>query len=221
MCFSSTASFSASALLAATGVASFARATNTPQKVLAGVPVIFSVQQFTEGVLWMSLTHPEWHAWQGVATYLFQIFAQVVWPFYIPLAVLLFEPERQRRQVIFVLFGCGIALALFSSFCLYWYPVQAVIGNHHIRYVPGFPLAQKWYYGLIYFLPTILAPVISSSRPLRWLGYLFLMSYAASRLLFHFYEISVWCFFGALISFTIFFTINSQRRQANLAIQNQ
>jgi hypothetical protein len=102
---------------------------------------------------------------------------------------------------------CGSVLSLFTGYYLYKYPVHALAENNHIRYLPGFPLAQKWYYGLLYFLPTIVAPVISSLRPLRWLGYLFLFSYAGTRILFHYYEISVWCFFGALISITVLFMI--------------
>ncbi len=174
---------------------------------MAGIPFVFAIQQCVEGVLWMSLLHPAWHRWEGAATYLFQVFAQVVWPVYIPLSILFFENSRSRQRMIFLLFLFGVGLSACTCYYLYQYPVQAIAEHHHIRYEPGFPLAQKWYYGLLYFLPTILAPILSSVRHIRWLGYLFLFSYAVSRVLFHFYEISVWCFFGALISAMVLFII--------------
>jgi hypothetical protein len=207
MCFSATASFSASTLLAATGIVSFTQAKNNPQRILAGIPFIFSVQQFTEGILWLSLMHTAWRGWEHTATYAFQIFAQMLWPVYIPLSILFFEQEQVRRYVILFLLLCGIALSLYTGYAFYTYSVHAFAENHHIRYVSTFPLVQKWYYGLVYFLPTIVAPIVSSSKPLRWLGYLFFISYVGVRLLFHFYEISVWCFFGALISFSILYMI--------------
>lgn len=213
MCFSSTASFSSGILLAATAIASFVQAKNRQQKVLAGIPLIFSVQQFTEGVLWMSLLHSSWHQWRNTATYAFLIFAQAVWPVYIPLSMLLFERVLQKQRVIFFLLLYGLALSSYTIYALWQYPEYAFAEHHHIRYVLGFALAQQWYYGLLYFLPTILSPIISSKKDLRWLGYLFLISYAATRLLFHFYEISVWCFFGAIISFVVFIIINKKQKQ--------
>lgn len=208
MCFSATASFSSGVLLAATAIAAFTKAKNTSQKVLAAIPLIFSLQQFTEGVLWLSLMHYQWQHWRAATTHIFLIFAQAVWPVYIPLSMLLFERIRSRRRIILFLLLTGLALSLYTVYALWWYPQYAFVERHHIRYVQQFALAHQWYYGLLYFLPTIAAPIISSKKDVRWLGYLFLISYAATRLLFHFYEISVWCFFGALISFIVLGIIN-------------
>jgi hypothetical protein len=219
MCFSSTASFAASAVLSVTGVASMAYARTRAQRVLAGIPLIFAVQQFTEGVLWMALMHPEWAQWETVTTYAFQVFAQMTWPLYIPLCALLFEHSAARRKVIWGLFLSGILLSAFTGYCLYVYPVHAIASKHHIMYESGFPLAKQWYYGLLYFLPTILAPLISSAKALRWLGVLFLVSYVIARLLFHYYEISVWCFFGALISILVLFFIRSLQKPVSYQMQ--
>jgi hypothetical protein len=204
MCFSATASFSASALLTVTGVATMYKASNLPQKIFACIPFIFAFQQFSEGILWLSLLHPSWYQWRNPATYLFQIFAQVLWPAYIPLSVFLLETITDRKRVLLPFFLLGITLSSYTIFVLYKYPVHAVAQNHHILYTAGFPLAKKWYYGIIYFLPTVIAPIVSSIKYLKWFGVLLFASYIISRIFFHFYEISVWCFFGALISFTTF-----------------
>ncbi len=205
MCFSAAASFSSSALLAATGVVTIYKAGNTPRRVFAGIPLVFAVQQLIEGVLWMSLSHPSWHLYREPSTYLFQVFAQMVWPVYMPLLAILFENERKKKHLLLVLLSFGIALSSYSGFGLYRYPVYAFAQEHHIRYISYLPLAQKWYYGVLYFLPTIIAPAVSNVKYLRWLAGLFFISYVITRIFFHFYEISVWCFFGAVISFSVFF----------------
>jgi hypothetical protein len=215
MCFSPTASFVASAALSVTGVICLSRARNTAQKTLACIPLIFSFQQFTEGVLWMALMHPSWAHWQYLSTYGFQVFAQMFWPVWIPLCILLFERHPVRKKLIAVLLCAGIVLAVYTGYCLWKYPVHAIAAMHHIRYESGFPLADAWFYGLLYFVPTILAPLISSVKRLRWLAYMFLISYVVARLFFHYYEISVWCFFGAVISIIVLLIINLENRDSN------
>ena len=103
--------------------------------------------------------------------------------------------------------AAGMVFSAYALFAILYYPAEAVIEQHHIRYVLGFALAHKWYYGLLYFIPTILAPLLSSNKALHWIGYLFLGSYIVARMLFHFYVISVWCFFGAIISIVILYMI--------------
>jgi len=173
MCFSASASFGASAVLSVAGVASFVYSRTLPQKALAGIPVIFAIQQFTEGIVWMSLMHAEWAQWERTATYAFLFFAQMAWPVYIPFAMLCCEREKIRRKVMSVLLLAGITLSAYIGYCLWNYSVVAVISMHHIRYDLGFALAHKWYYGLLYFLPTIVSPIVSSIKRLHWLGYLF------------------------------------------------
>jgi len=213
MCFSATASFSSSALLAATGVVSIYKAGNKAQQFFAAVPLIFAVQQFTEGVLWMSLSHPSWSQYRESSTYLFQMFAQMIWPVYMPLLTVLFENERKKKNLFLAFLSFGIALFLYTGSGIYHYPSHAFVQEHHIRYINDFPLTKKWYYGVLYFLPTIVAPAFSNIRYLRWLAALFFISYVATRIFFHFYEISVWCFFGAVISFSIFFMVRKLQRE--------
>lgn len=218
MCFSPSASFGASVVLASTGAIAVSLSKNNAQKVLACVPVLFALQQFSEGVLWMSLRNLEWAHLKQLSTYVFLLFAQVIWPAYIPVAMLLFEKQKQRRTVMQILAAAGLMLSVYTLYCLINYPVIADADHHHIRYTLGFTLSEKWYYGLFYFLPTIVAPMLSSTKMLRWLGGLFLVSYAFTRLLFHLYVISVWCFFGAIISLVIVLMIyRLNKRKYSLA----
>ena len=80
MCFSASASFVAGALLFAGGVAAVKFSENSRQLPLAVIPLIFSFQQFMEGMLWLSLSFPEFSGWKTTYMYVFLIIAQVVWP---------------------------------------------------------------------------------------------------------------------------------------------
>src|SRR5690242_9093334 len=57
MCFSVGASFTASGILAVIGGFALVRAPKY-YRALAAIPLLFALQQFAEGVVWMTLTHP-------------------------------------------------------------------------------------------------------------------------------------------------------------------
>lgn len=218
MCFSPSVSFGAGIVLSAVGVASIGRSRTVPQRALSVIPMLFAIQQFSEGVVWLSLLQPAWAHWHMTATYAFLIFAQMVWPVYVPLSMYLFEQDKKRKTIILITLFAGILLATYIGVALFLYPPVAVIGMHHIQYKLSFALANQWYYGVLYFIPTILSSVISSNKSLRWLGYLFLASYIFTRLLFHLYVISVWCFFGAVISIYVLAVIVNLNRKNNQSL---
>jgi hypothetical protein len=64
MCFSPGASFTLGAALLVTGAASLKEVKRPRQVLLAGIPVLFGIQQIIEGFMWLSLTHPGWEAWR-------------------------------------------------------------------------------------------------------------------------------------------------------------
>jgi len=80
MCFSATASFGASGVIFVIGAASISRVTKPGQLMLASTPILFSLQQLSEGILWLSLSRPDAVPYQQIAMYIFVIFGQMVWP---------------------------------------------------------------------------------------------------------------------------------------------
>lgn len=219
MCFSSSVSFGAGAVLSVMSVVAFSGARTLPQKALAAIPALFSLQQFAEGVVWLSLSHSNWARLEMPATYTFLVFAQILWPAYVPFCALLFEQNTNRKKIIGGTLIIGVALAIYTGIMLATHIPKPIADAHHIHYELGFALANKWYYGLLYFIPTIFSLLLSSKKILHLPGYLFLVSYLLTRLLFHFYVISVWCFFGALISMSIvliIFKLNKKEQEANL-----
>jgi len=204
MCFSPSVSFGAAAVLSVTGIAAVRVSKTVPQRILAMVPLLFAWQQLAEGFVWLSLLRPAWAQAHHIAVYVFLVFAQMVWPVYMPVCALFYEQSRPRRALIGITLAAGVALAAYIGVSLYIHPPLAFAEKHHIRYELGFALSRKWYYGVLYFIPAVFSLLLSSQKTLRILGGLFLLSYLFTRLLFYFYVISVWCFFGALISILIF-----------------
>ena len=97
MCFSAGASFGAGVVLSVIGIASLKKVQTPSQIVFASVPLIFSVQQITEGFLWLALSNPAFAFLQQFTTYTFLFFAQVVWPMWVPLAIFLLEKEDKSE----------------------------------------------------------------------------------------------------------------------------
>ena len=126
MCFSTVASFGAGALLTGAGVVA-ARSVDRPatQWAFAVIPFIFAVQQFTEGFVWLALSNDSFSGWKEPATYGFMFFAQGVWPVWVPFAMWKLEKDRWRRQILFTLFGLGIALSCHLLYCLIAFNVDS------------------------------------------------------------------------------------------------
>lgn len=135
--------------------------------------------------------------------YGFLVFAQVIWPSYVPFFVLLPERHPVRKRILRVLLAIGIGTSLYLSYCLLFYPVSAVIDGYHIRYDLDFPFGNKWHSGISYIIAAVFSPFISSSKHLRFIGVLLLGSYLVTQIFYHDYLISVWCYFAAVLSLTI------------------
>ncbi|MEP7320419.1 MAG: DUF6629 family protein [Saprospiraceae bacterium] len=205
MCFSTTASFGASAILTVAGVAALRNVETKSQIPFAAIPVIFAFQQFTEGFVWLSLTHLEYNHWQKIPITIFLILAQAVWPFWVPYSFLLIETDEKRKMALKVLLGLGIIVSFFLAYRVLFYPISASITPLHIHYDLHFPYEPfSIVVSIFYFLATIAPPFLAGGKRMTSLGFLNLMSFIVTVVFFENYVISVWCFFGALISYEVF-----------------
>src|SRR5687767_3355250 len=102
MCFSAGASFGAAIILGAIGVVSLKKVRAPAQIIFAGIPLLFGLQQFFEGLLWLTLTHASYSSWHTITTYVFLLFAQGLWPLWIPLSMFLIEPDKMRRKILLI-----------------------------------------------------------------------------------------------------------------------
>src|SRR5436190_13225830 len=112
MCFSAGASFGASAVLSLIGSAAIIKARTIPEGLFAGIPLIFSVQQLAEGMLWLSFKNTSLEAGQPFFVYTFLVFAMMLWPVWIPFTLRLLEKDSTRKKMMNVLLGIGVLVSL-------------------------------------------------------------------------------------------------------------
>ena len=98
MCFSTSASFGAGIILTTIGVATIKKVREPSQLFFASIPLLFGVQQFSEGFLWLALTNPKYSFLEQISTYSFLFFAQIVWPILIPVAIYFLEKKEKKAS---------------------------------------------------------------------------------------------------------------------------
>jgi hypothetical protein len=202
MCFSAGASFGISAVLTVAGAISLKKVKNPLEIPFASIPLIFAVQQFSEGFVWLALTQQKYAHLLDTAIDSFMFFAWVVWPFWVPLAMGLIEPNATRRKIINIALSIGFIVSMYLAYSLLTYQPSAIFNNHHIKY--EMPPVNFVYVGqIMYALATIIPAFVSSIKWNTMLGIVLSISLLVSILYFRDNVLSVWCFFAAIISIII------------------
>lgn len=200
MCFSATASFTAGTALIAVGGVSLRRSRGKAELPLALVPFLFGVQQLSEGLLWLSFSNdlPLLKSW---ATYIFSLFSHVLWPIFVPFAILLVETSRWRKKAIGVFLALGLSVGIYLLYFIIRFPVTAQVQERSIFYD-----SPHLYIGIvlvIYLLATCVSGLFSSHRCINVFGVMaFLLAVAAYQVSLKTF-VSVWCFYAAVLSLLI------------------
>lgn len=200
MCFSATASFSTGAFLLGLGTLTLRSARSRRELPFAAIPLLFAVQQLTEGVIWLTFSY-EAPLLNAVMTHAYSFFSHVLWPTYVPLAVLLMEPPGWRRQALLVFVAAGLVVGLYLLYMLFAFPVVSRPTGQHIEYVsPHFFATAAM---TLYLLSTGASVVLSTHRTAKLFGALALLSAGIAYYFYAVWFISVWCLFAALLSAVI------------------
>ncbi len=221
MCFSATASFGVGIALCATSIPVLKKVTVPKQYAFASIPLIFGAQQIIEGFVWLSLSNPAYSYWAQTSTHAFLIFAQAVWPIWVPLSIMLMEENTERKRVLKLLLGIGVAVAAFLMFAVFSKTTVAEIQEHHIVYKVTVPAMLAISSGLPYFIATVIPAFISSVKGMKWLAWAALISLLVSKIYFEQYLVSVWCFFAAVISVVVYMILARAPRLQSIAVQRQ
>ena len=208
MCFSATASFTAGVSLLVIGVITIGRARNRKDLFYASIPMLFAIQQLIEGALW--LTFPlKASLLNMVLTYAYSVFSHVLWPMYIPIAVLLLEPTAWRRKALITIALAGMLIGLYLLYYLVRFPIVAEVTGHHIVYIsPHFHAIHAM--GL-YLLSTCISSLFSSHRMVKLFGAAAFLSFMLAYAIYATWFISVWCFFAAILSWIVLLYFPSRR----------
>lgn len=200
MCFSATASFTAGTTLIVLGAITARRVRRLSELPFALIPALFGIQQLIEGALWMTFSSQEGHL-NAVLTHLYSLFSHVLWPFYVPITVLLLEPVQWRRRLMSCVAVTGAATALYLLYFLVMEPtVSRVVGNH-IDYV-----SPHFYNEVVltfYVLATCASSLLSSHPAVRWFGVATSISLILAAAIYTAWFFSVWCFFAAATSVVV------------------
>lgn len=212
MCFSPGASFAASAAIIAIGVVSIRKVQKPSQLLFAAIPFIFGVQQISEGFLWLTLTNDSYVFLEKPMTYTFQFFAQVLWPLWLPLSIMILEPPGKYRSILQVFVVIGAIVALWLGYSVFFGGVDASIENQHIAYVRRVPDIFTPVTGLFYLIVTVAPSFFSNIKRIWLLGTTVFISYVITAVFYSGNVISVWCFFASLISIAVLLVMMQARR---------
>jgi len=216
MCFSTAASFGAGALLTGATIVAANKVKRPAQWAFAAIPGIFAVQQFSEGFVWLSLLNESFAPWTRTSTLVFLFFAEILWPMWIPFAMILLERDRWRRRMLFILLGLGLLFSIHIMYGLITLPFSANISDNHIQYHLDTPLGWTIAAMVVYGLATVLPTFISSVPRMWWLGLPMAVSFFVAKYLYPHYVISIWCYFAAIISVIVVYLLVGMRKKTNI-----
>ena len=215
MCFSATASFSAGAVLLAVGALTLRSSMALHRRrdiPFAAIPLLFAIQQLSEGVIWLTF-RVDAPLLNSVMTYVYSFFSHALWPVYVPVAVMLMEPNGWRRRALIAFVAAGAAVGAYLLYVLVAYPIVSRPTGQHIEYVsPHFFAAVTM---TLYLLSTAISPLLSTHRMVVGFGALALLSFGAAYAFYATWFISVWCFFAALLSTVVYFHFAVRERESS------
>ena len=211
MCFSATASFTAGAALLGIGALTLKRTSRGAEIPFASIPVLFGLQQLVEGGLWLTFLDQAPHL-NSILTHIYALFSHVLWPIFVPLAVLLLEVVPWRRKALKALALGGAITGLYLLYFWVMDPTTSKVVGLHIRYdSPHFYIKPIL---ALYVLGTCVSSLLSSHAAVRWFGAVSLASYAVAAAFYSIWFISVWCFFAAVMSASVWLYFRLPRPSA-------
>lgn len=218
MCFSATASFVAGTTLSAIGVQTLREAKDRSEIPVALIPLLFGIQQLVEGVLWLTFQYNA-PITQLVMTYVYSGFSHVLWPMFIPFAMLCLERDPWRRRALLGFEAIGVAVGLYLLYFIVSKPVVAEIDELHVvrHMIYESPHFFNIPVMLLYVSATCLSCFVSSHRYVRLFGLLELVAFVAAYLFYVGALVSIWCFFAAILSVMIYLQLRSRRRDGENA----
>jgi hypothetical protein len=201
VCFSATANFVGSGVLAAVGVVTLTKVKHKRELLFAALPTFFAVHQFTEGFVWLGvdgILSPKVTHDMGAA---FVLYAQGLLPFLIPLSVLLFEPDLKSRRRMLPFLAIGTVTTLYMLWALIAYPLKIYVEGNSIVYVNDG--TNNTVLAVLYVVATCGSLFFSKERPMVAFGAanlaILLVVMAVKRYAFT----SLWCAYAAVASVII------------------
>lgn len=165
---------------------------------LAALPLMLGLHQLDEAFVWWGLQGHVSMRVGTIATWIYLLFAFVVLPVYIPIAVMLLEPDRRRRSLMmgFAVLGVMVSGVLLAA--MLRGPVTASLGMRHVAYTTD--LRAGGLVVAMYVLATCGSLILSSYRDVAVFGVINLIAVAVFAKLAVDGFASLWCAWAAVAS---------------------
>lgn len=207
MCFSAPASFTSAAILATSGVVAIALNKNSRQGWFVLLPLIFSLQQAAEGVVWMTIhSSTQASSLHQIAIIVFIAIAFVVWPVWIPWSIFKMESHKKRKIGLWICQFMGLFFASIAIYVITMGNSRAEIQGHCLNYSFENNAATFFppnLHAVFYFSSTVIPFFISSQAWVKTIGILIFIGLLLTQAAWKQATTSVWCFFAAIASFYI------------------
>lgn len=209
MCFSATASFTSSAVVAMVGVATVTLSRGRREWLFAAIPLLFAAHQFAEGAVWLALTGNATLGGLGPWGFLYMLYAQGLLPLLVPLSVWLIEPGRHRRRMVLPFLVLGAGLTVYQLWSLLHFPTAIFVESHSVAYRnPG---SSNMTVATLYVIATCGSLFFSEYRDIVALGAVNLIGVLVVLWLKQYAFTSVWCAYAAVVSILIYFYFRRRR----------
>lgn len=202
MCFSAEADLAGSLVIGAVGVDVLRHVNRRHDHVaLAALPALFAAHQLVEAFVWWGLQGRVPALLGTVATWVYLLFALVVLPTFVPLAIRALEPPGPRRALMtgFVVLGAVVSSVMLAT--MVSGPVTARLGDHHVAYSVdlsfGGPVIAA------YVVATCGSTLLSGYRQVAVFGAVNVVAIAVIAVLVLDGFASVWCAWAAVTSAAI------------------
>jgi hypothetical protein len=201
MCFSATANFVGSGVLATVGVVTLTKVRHRRELLFASLPTLFAIHQFIEGFVWLGLDgylSPAVTRDMGAA---FMLYAQGLLPFLMPLSVLLFEPNAKRRRAMWPFLIIGTLTTLYMLWALIAYPTQIFVKGNSIVYIN--PATNNTTLAILYVIATCGSLFFSKVKDMVVFGAANLVILLTVMAVKRYAFTSLWCAYAAIASIII------------------
>ena len=175
----------------------------------AAILLFFGVQQILEGIIWLTFRF-DTPLLNAVMTNAYSLFSHVLWPIYVPFAVLVLEPVRWRRKALYAFLAIGTAAGLYLLSNMVRFPIASQLVGTHIEYI-----SPHFYAALVmtsYLAGTCLSALLSSHKVVNVFGAVALLLFVAVYQIYTLWFISVWCFFAAVLSAVVYLHFRNRAR---------
>jgi hypothetical protein len=211
MCFSATASFVSAGVVGVAGAAALPFVRDRRELPLALLGLGFAAHQLTEGVVWSQLEATGARTIRSPAVAVWLVFAWVLLPVWVPLAMSLVEPDRTRRRIMTAAAVLGGIVAAVLGLVSFTRSVPASVVSGHLSYIVPFTHTGPIVWA--YVAATCGPPLLSTHPLLRAWGVALTVAMAATATLQARGFASLWCWFAALLTLVLTGFLASRRHR--------